>query len=104
MNERWLTPKLIKESEQNNRRRDIFFSGFLTLALLIMLSITYYAKYLLKVPVLLCFLILVAVSFIAFIKDKPSTDSNQSWLTILSKLFKVVAISLFWILLINKLL
>lgn len=104
MNERWLTPKPIKGTEQNDKRRDIFFSGFLTLALLIMLSITYYAKHLLKVPVLLCFLILVAVSFIAFIKDKPSADSNQNWLIILRKLFKVIAISLFWILLINKLL
>ncbi len=103
MNERWITPKLIKEFEQSNRRKDSIFSGFLTLALLAMLAITYYAKDLLKVPVLLCFMILATVSFIAFVKDKPSDDATLNWIAILRKIFKVIASSLFWILLLNKL-
>ena len=103
MNERWITPQLVKESEQNSRRKDSIFSAFLTLALLVMLAITYYAKDLLNVPILLCFLILATVSFITFVKDKPSSPSSPSWLTILRKLFKVIGLSLFWILLLNKL-
>lgn len=104
MNERWITPKPIKEFEQNSRRKDSIFSGFLTLALLFMLGITYYAKHLLKIPILLCFLILATVAFVAFVKDKPSDDAAPNWLTILRKIFEVIASSLFWILLLNKLL
>ena len=104
MKERWLTPKLIKESEQNNRRRDSLFSGFITLALLAMLWITYYAKHLLKIPILLCFLILTAAAFVSFIKNKSLDDSSANWSTILRRIFKVIVVSLTWILLLNKLL
>ncbi len=104
MKERWIVPRPIKESERDSKRRDMIFSAFLTVALLAMLGVTYYAKRLLKVPVLLCFLILAATSFIAFIKDKPSTNPTTSWLTTLRKLLKVIIVSLVWILLLNKLL
>ncbi len=103
MNERWIIPQSIKEFEQSNRRKDSIFSGFLTLALLVMLAITYYAKDLLKIPVLLCFMILLTVSFIAFVKNGSSDHNKLNWLTILRKIFKVIASSLFWILLLNKL-
>ncbi|MGYP004427834163 len=103
MNERWIIPQSIKEFEQSNRRKDSIFSGFLTLALLVMLAITYYAKDLLNIPVLLCFMILVTVSFIAFVKNGSSDHNKLNWLTILRKIFKVIASSLFWILLLNKL-
>ena len=103
MNERWIIPQSIKEFEQSNRRKDSIFSGFLTLALLVMLAITYYAKDLLNIPVLLCFMILLTVSFIAFVKNGSSDHNKLNWLTILRKIFKVIASSLFWILLLNKL-
>ncbi len=104
MNERWISPKPIKEFEQNSRRKDSIFSGFLTLALFFMFGIAYYAKHLLKMPILLCFLILATVSFIAFVKNNSSAHSTPNWLTILRTLLKVIAVSFFWILLINKLL
>jgi len=48
-------------------------------------------------------MILVTVSFIAFVKNGSSDHNKLNWLTILRKIFKVIASSLFWILLLNKL-
>ncbi|MGM9992247.1 MAG: hypothetical protein ACI376_05285 [Candidatus Bruticola sp.] len=102
MNERWTRPQLSLNAEKNGKNRDGIFGCSVTAALLAICGLDMIANNLLKVPTLLCFLILISTFFIVFLKER-SDKKPHSWLVNIIKAAKAIGISIFWILLINKL-